>query len=140
MSQKTLPSAADIYQFIETYADTPQKRADSLELVRLMEAVTGAPPKLWGPSIIGFGVYNYTYASGHKGSAPLLGFSPRKSAISLYVYTGLPAHAHLLADLGTYKMGKACIYIKGLAQINVKPLQNIMVATLEYLKETYGNC
>lgn len=75
-----------------------------------------------GPSIIGFGAYHYTYESGHEGDAPLPGFSPRKAAISLYVFTGLKEHEYLLKDLGKFKMGKACIYIKKLSDIDIKSL------------------
>jgi hypothetical protein len=93
---------------------------------------------MWGPSIIGFGSYHYKYASGHEGNAPMLGFSPRKAAISLYVFTGLQEHRHLLDNLGKYKMGKACIYIKQLSDIDEKVLKTIMKESIRYLKATYS--
>jgi hypothetical protein len=93
---KTTVTGKDVLQFISEFADTEQKRKDSHELIKLMQSVSGHKPHMWGPSIIGFGSYHYKYASGHEGDAPMLGFSPRKAAISLYVFTGLDKHKHLL--------------------------------------------
>ena len=93
---------------------------------------------MWGPSIIGFGSYHYKYSSGHEGDAPLAGFSPRKAAISLYVFTGLAEHEHLLKDLGKFKMGKACIYVKKLSDINLQVLATLIRETIKYLRSKYG--
>lgn len=93
---------------------------------------------MWGPSIIGFGSYHYKYKSGHEGDAPLLGFSPRKSAISLYVFTGLDKHEYLLKNLGKFKKGKACIYVNKLEDIHIDELENVMKVTIDYIKEKYG--
>jgi hypothetical protein len=136
---KTKPTNQSVDEFIATFADTEQKRQDSYELIKLMQKVSGHEPYMWGPSIIGFGSYHYKYASGHEGDAPMLGFSPRKAAISLYVFTGLKEDKHLLDNLGKYKMGKACIYIKRLSDIDEKQLIILMKASLKYLKSTYGN-
>ncbi|WP_432713586.1 DUF1801 domain-containing protein [Pedobacter sp.] len=92
---------------------------------------------MWGPSIIGFSSYHYKYASGHEGIAPLIGFSPRKAAISLYVFTGLEEHQQLLTRLGKFKMGKACVYINKLSDISEEKLSMLMSATIKYLKERY---
>lgn len=109
---KTKQTKEDVYEFINRVANTEQKRKDSFELVKLMQDVTGHKPKMRGPSIIGFGSYHYkSDRSRQEGDWPLVGFSPRKAAISLYVYTGNPRHEYLLRDLGKYKIGKACIYI-----------------------------
>lgn len=116
-----------------------QKQADSLQLLHWMEEVTGQPAKMWGPSIIGFGKYHYKYASGHEGYAPLVGFSPRKAAISLYVFTGLEEHQPYLEGLGKYTMGKACIYVKKLSDIDEGVLKNLMNQTIQYLETRYGN-
>ena len=83
---KTTETTANVREFINSFADSEQKRTDSFELVKIMEDLTGYEPKMWGPSIIGFGSYHYRYGSGHEGDAPLVGFSPRKKAISLYVF------------------------------------------------------
>lgn len=133
---KTSVTAASVGDFL-TAVENEQQRTDSLHLCDLMERVSGHTPKMWGPSIIGFGSYHYKYDSGHEGDAPLIGFSPRKAAISLYVFTGLDEHKYLLADLGKFKMGKACIYIKKLADINNGRLKNLAAETIKFLETKY---
>lgn len=135
---KTQPTEVNVIDFIHSFATTDKKIKDSLELIEIMKEVTGFEPKMWGPSIIGFGEYHYKYASGHEGNAPLLGFSPRKSAVSLYVYSGSEEHKHLLENLGKFKMGKSCIYINKLADINIEELKTLMKETIQFLKTTYG--
>jgi hypothetical protein len=136
---KTKQNNADISEFINSFADTEQKRIDSFELIKLMQDFTGFEPKMWGPSIIGFGTYHYkSERSRQEGDWPLVGFSPRKAAISLYVYTGTKEHEYLLKDLGKYKMGKACIYIKKLSDINQETLKKLMKGTIDYLQSKYG--
>lgn len=137
-TNKTQFTGEEVTAFIERFVDNEQKRNDSLELIRIMQEVSGHPPRMWGPSIIGFGSYHYRYDSGHEGDAPLLGFSPRKAAISLYVFTGLDEHAHLLEGLGKYTMGKACIYVKRLSDIDPERLRVLMRTSLDYLQEKYG--
>lgn len=135
---KTKLTTASVAEFINAFADSEQKRQDSFELLKLMQDFTGFEPKMWGASIIGFGSYHYkSERSTQQGDWPLVGFSPRKAAISLYVYMGTPEHEHLLADLGKFKMGKACIYIKKLSDINQDALKNIMAATINYLQSRY---
>ena len=134
---KTTESDKSVINFIHEFVDNDQKIKDSYDLIEIMQEVTGFPPKMWGPSIIGFGHYHYKYASGHEGDMPLVGFSPRKAAISLYVYTGLEEHEHLLTDLGTFKMGKACIYAKRLSDIDIKQLKKLMKESIKYLKKKY---
>ncbi len=134
--QKTIPHDASVKEFIEGL-DDPKKRDDSWKIINRMKEVTGHEPVLWGPNIIGFGHYHYRYPSGHEGDAPTLAFSPRKAAISLYVFTGLDEHAHLLEELGKFKMGKACIYIKRWEDIHEEVLVRLMKTTLDYLKRTY---
>ncbi|MDX9847180.1 MAG: DUF1801 domain-containing protein [Tenuifilaceae bacterium] len=137
---KTKQTDADVVEFINSFADTEQKRADSLELLKLMKDFTGFNPKMWGASIIGFGSYHYkSERSRQEGDWPLVGFSPRKAAISLYVYTGNPEHEHLLNNLGKFKMGKACIYIKKLSDINQDALKRLIKATIDFLETKYGN-
>ena len=135
---KTKQNNADVSEFINSFADSEQKRIDSFELIKLMQDFTGFEPKMWGPSIIGFGSYHYkSERSRQEGDWPLVGFSPRKAAISLYVYTGAKEHEQLLNGLGKYKMGKACIYIKKLSDINQDALRRLMRATIEYLHSRY---
>lgn len=135
---KTKQTNQDVIEFINSFADTDQKRQDSLELLKLMQEFTGFEPKMWGASIIGFGSYHYkSERSRQEGDWPLVGFSPRKAAISLYVFTGLPEHEYLLKDLGKFKMGKACIYVKKLSDINLDALKRIMSETIKFLMTKY---
>lgn len=135
---KTTQNDADVSDFINSFADTEQKRKDSFGLIKLMRDFTGFEPKMWGASIIGFGSYHYkSERSRQEGDWPLVGFSPRKAAISLYVYTGAKEHEYLLVGLGKYKMGKACIYIKKLSDINLEALKKLMKATIDYLESKY---
>ena len=132
---KTQQTNASVEDFINSVADTEQKRKDSFELLKLMRKFTGYEPKMWGPSIIGFGSYHYkSEKSRQEGDWPLVGFSPRKAAISLYVYTGGAKQEDLLKDLGKFKMGKACIYIKKLSDINRDVLKIMMKETIHYLQ------
>lgn len=134
---KTKPTGKSVTEFIEKFANSERKKQDSYKLLVLMKKISGRKPYMWGPSIIGFGSYHYKYESGHEGDAPLLGFSPRKSAISLYVFTGLDYHKHLLEGLGKYKMGKACIYVNKLDDIDLNQLENLMKTTMDYMVEKY---
>lgn len=137
---KTKQNNADVDDFINSFADTEQKRNDSFEILNLMREFTGYEPKMWGSSIIGFGSYHYkSERSRQEGDWPLVGFSPRKAAISLYVYTGTKEHEHLLEGLGKFKMGKACIYVKKLSDINQDVLKKLMKATIDYLQSRYKN-
>ncbi len=117
--------------------DKEQMKADSYELIKVLQEVSGYKPKMWGPSIVGFGSYHYKYASGHEGDWAMLGFSPRKSAISLYIYTECADSADLLSKLGKFKMGKACIYIKKLNDIDLEIMKQIARNTMNYLAKTY---
>jgi hypothetical protein len=134
---KTTETETGVFDFINKFADSEQKRIDSLELLNIMQQVSGYEPKMWGPSIIGFGNYHYKYESGHEGDAPLIGFSPRKAAISLYIFTGLSEHMYLLDNFGKFKLRKACIYIKKLSDIDTNRLEFIITETIKYLKEKY---
>jgi hypothetical protein len=132
---KTKQNDADVHEFINSAADTEQKRKDSFEILKLMQDFTGYVPKMWGASIIGFGSYHYkSERSRQEGDWPLVGFSPRKSAISLYVYTGCSGQEDLLKELGKFKMGKSCIYIKKLSDINQDALKRLMKTTIEFLQ------
>src|SRR5689334_15551318 len=108
---QTKPTATSVAAFIETVADEG-KRADAKSLVKLMQAATGEKPKMWGPSIVGFGSYHYKYKTGREGDMPIIGFSPRKAALVLYGATGCRDSAALLTKLGKHTTGKGCLYIK----------------------------
>lgn len=135
---KTKQTDANVIEFINSFANSDQKRKDSFELLKIMQNLSGYEPKMWGQSIIGFGSYHYkSEKSRQEGDWPLVGFSPRITAISLYVYTGTKDHEYLLKDLGKYKMGKACIYVKKLSDINQEALKELINETVNYLKTKY---
>ena len=135
---KTTDTGASVEEFINSFANTEQKRADSYELIKIMQRITGFKPRMWGPSIIGFGSYHYKYESGHEGDAPMIGFSPRKAEFSLYAFTGAEEHQYLLKNLGKFKTGKACIYFKKLSDLDQNELEKLIKESIKYLKARYG--
>jgi hypothetical protein len=132
---KTTETEVNVTDFINTYVDNDQKKTDSFQLIELMREWSGFEPKMWGPTIIGFGSYHYKYASGHEGDCPLIGFSPRKMEFSLYVFSPTQENKHLLDDLGKFKIGKACIYVKKLTDINILTLEKLCRTTIAYINE-----
>lgn len=135
---KTKQTDASVADFINTFADSEQKKKDSFELLKLIQDFTGYEPRMWGPSIIGFGKYHYkSERSRQEGDWPLVGFSPRKAAFSLYVYSGCEGQDELLNDLVRFKMGKACIYVKRLSDINPEVLKKLIRSTIDYLQVKY---
>lgn len=136
---KTKQTDADVHEFINSFADSEQKRRDSFELLKLMRDVTGCEPKMWGPTMIGFGSYHYkSDRSRQEGDWPLIGFSPRKAAISLYVYSEGAEQEQVLKNLGKFKMGKGCIYINKLSDIDQNELVKLMNETIRFLQSKYG--
>ena len=134
---KTTYTGEDVTDFVNSYVDNEQKKADSFRLIELMREWSGEEPKMWGPTIIGFGNYHYKYASGHEGDAPVIGFSPRKAAFSLYVFSDTDRSREILPNLGKFKMAKACIYVKTLSDINVPVLQELCMESIKYISEHY---
>ncbi|QOG04426.1 DUF1801 domain-containing protein [Flavobacterium sp. MDT1-60] len=134
---KTTETETSVIDFINTFVDDAAKRNDTAELITIMQKVTGFEPKMWGPSIIGFGSYHYKYASGHEGDAPLAGFSPRKAAISLYTYLSEENREDLLSKLGKHRAAKGCIYIKKLSDINVEILKEMVSVSVIELQKLY---
>lgn len=132
---KTTYSLADVQEFINSFANSEQKKIDSFELIKLLQEISGEEPKMWGPTIIGFGNYHYKYKSGHEGDAPVLAFSPRKAAFSLYIYSDTEESQSLLPKLGKFKMSKACIYINKLADINIPVLKELCLESINYINE-----
>jgi hypothetical protein len=126
---KTKPTKLDVAVFIEALADQT-RRSDAMALVKLMQRATGEKPKMWGPSIIGFGSCHYKYESGREGDTPLAGFSPRKAATVLYGVTGFSDSEALLAKLGKHTMGKGCLYIKKLADVDQKVLEALVAKSV----------
>ena len=103
----------------------------------MMEEATGEPATMWGPTIIGFGSYHYQYTSGHEGDAPLLGFSPRKAALSLYVLGGFNGQDELLGKLGKFTVGKSCLWVKKLDDIDRTMLREMIDRSLAHTKSTW---
>lgn len=135
---KTTYTEANVTDFINDFVETDQKKADSFRLIELMREWSGTEPKMWGPSIIGFGSYHYKYTSGHEGDAPVIAFSPRKAAFSLYVYSDTERSRKLLSELGKFKMGKACIYVKKLTDVNTEILREICEESIRFINENHG--
>ena len=138
--QKTRPHTGDVGAFLAQIEDD-QKRADAHALVELMSAATGEPPVLWG-TIVGFGQYHYKYPTGHEGYSCLAGFSPRKAEFSIYLMgTYFPEENErreaLLARLGKHRMGKACLYVKKLKDIDLDVLRELTEISVKRLRDTY---
>jgi len=133
---KTRATNASVSAFIAA-VDNDTRRADAKVLLKLMKEVTGWKPKLWGPTIIGFGAYHYTYDSGHSGSICALGFSPRKASLVIYV-ADFPGKAGLLKSLGKHKGGlKQCLYINKLADVDIDVLRSILEGGLVQIRKEW---
>lgn len=134
---KTTATKADVHAFIDKHPKE-QMRDDSRVLMALMQELTGEEPHMYGPSIVGFGTYHYTYASGHSGSAPLAAFSPRKPELVLYLSPGLfESEPDMLAKLGKYKATKGCLYVKRLADIDMKVLKAMIKRSIAATRKLY---
>lgn len=133
---RTTVTGASVDAFIAT-VDSDSRRADAQALVKLFEQVSGWPPKMWGPAIIGFGAYHYTYESGHSGSICALGFSPRKANFAIYV-ADFPGKEALLAKLGKHKGGiRQCLYITRVVDVDTGVLSQILAGGLAQLKKVW---
>nr|WP_256558299.1 DUF1801 domain-containing protein [Halobacillus sp. A1] len=133
---KTKENDRNVLEFIES-VENPRKREDAYALLDIFTEVTGYQAKMWGPTIIGFGSYHYIYDSGHEGDAPLTGFSPRKSKISLYFATGDNKRDELLSSFGKHTTGKACVYLNKLDDIDIKVLKKLIKRSMCFLREKY---
>ena len=122
---KTKQTDASARDFVAAISD-PARRRDCTELLRIMEEVAGEPPRMWGASIVGFGRYDYRYASGRTGTWFRAGFAPRKRALTLYLMLDLDARAERLEALGRHKRGKSCVYVRGLADIDLEVLRGLV--------------
>jgi len=133
---KTTETDSSVEAFIQAVPNLT-KQQDSWQLIKILQNLSGFEPKMWGPSIIGFGSYHYKYDSGHEGDAPLAGFSPRKDAISLYLWPTFDSKDTLLQKFGKFKTGKSCIYIKKLADIDLEILEELVSASIKEVKKLY---
>ena len=135
-SNKTIETDASVEAFITSVSDD-RKREDSRELIEMMRTITDAEPKMWGSSMVGFGQYHYTYASGREGDFFITGFSPRKTALTVYVMPGFANYDEQLNRLGPHKTGKSCLYLKNLDVIDRDVLEEIITDSVKYMRENY---
>lgn len=133
---KNRKNKASVSAFLKSL-DAPQ-RADCEYLCKLMTRATGSAPAMWGDSMVGFGNYQYTYASGRSGEWFVTGFAPRKNSLSVYIMPGFAEFADLMSVLGRFKTGKSCLYIKNLEDIDVDTLEKIVVASVAVMEEKYA--
>ncbi len=136
---KTTVNDADVKAYIMS-VENELRKSDALKLLDLFHSVTGEPPKMWGDSIIGFGTYHYKYASGHEGDWMATGFSPRKQNLSLYIMSGMANHHSLLEKLGKHKIGKSCLYINKLSDIDLEVLKELIHHSYQKVKSTGKGC
>lgn len=135
---KTKTTNADVEEFI-LKVDNDVKREDSFRIVEIFKSISGFEPKMYGPTIVGFGNYHYKYASGHEGDAPLAAFSPRKDSLVFYFSTDFEGRDELLDKLGKHKSGKSCVYVKKLADIDLSVLEDLTRASIEDTLSKYPN-
>ncbi len=133
---KTVETSKSVTDFIKKVKDETQ-RNDSFKIVELIQKQTGLEPKMWGPSIVGFGSYHYTYESGREGDMPLVGFSPRAAAIVLYLSAHFDKREELLQKFGKHKTGKGCIYIKSLQDVSIDVLGKMIVNSIKHVQKVY---
>lgn len=133
---KTKPTSASVAAYLSGI-ENESRRRDCQDLVSLMRGVTGCPPMMWGPSIVGFDAYRYRYASGHEGESCVIGFSSRKADISVYMVSGDEGAQPLLARLGKYKLGKACLYLRHLADVELPVLEQLLARSVAETKRRH---
>lgn len=134
---KTEATTASVEAYLSDRASESQ-RADCIALSTLLQRVTGAPPQMWGPSIVGFGRYDYVYESGRSGSSCLTGFAVRGRELVVYLMAESPQQAALLAKLGPHKLGKSCLYFKRLADVDTAVLEKLVAGSVAALRQRHG--
>ncbi len=130
---KTKLNDASVAEFINSVEDE-KKRKFAYTILELMRTITKAKPKMWGTSIVGFGIYHYKYASGREGDFMQVGFSPRKQCMTLYILSGFSKYEELLSKLGKYKIGKSCLYIKNQEDVDLNVLKELVTQSVKYIK------
>ncbi len=133
---KTQATNVDVQGFLEA-VDHPTRRADGLALDAMFRRVTGWAPRMWGPTIVGYGEYHYKYDSGREGDFLATGFSPRKGSLSLYIMPGYQDYSEIMGRLGKHKTGKSCLYINKLADVDLSVLEELVRRGLEDLGKIY---
>ena len=130
---KTKPTNESVDDFLNRIPEA-ERREDCFTVAKIMEEITGEKPKMWGPSIVGFGTYHYKYASGREGDWPVAAFSPRKKDLTVYLMMGFEKHKDLMEKLGNHSVGKSCLYIKCLSDIHVPTLRKLIKTSIKDLK------
>lgn len=133
---KTKLNDADPRAFIES-VEHNKRREDSLKMLGLMEELTGESPKMWGNSIVGYGSYHYKYESGREGDLFMIGFSPRKQNLTIYIMPGFERYEELMAQLGKHKTGKSCLYINKLEDVDIQVLKVLITESVNYMRNKY---
>jgi hypothetical protein len=133
---KTKQNNASVEGFIKKVKNK-KRQEDAFAVLEMMKAITDENPKMWGPSIVGFGSYHYKYETGREGDMPIIGFSPRAQSLTLYVLPGADAFPELMDKLGRYKTGKSCLYINKLEDVDTKVLQKIITKSVQHTKKKY---
>ena len=133
---KTKPTGNSVEDFLNS-VENERRRADGLQMLTLMQEVTGVEPKMWGPTIVGFDEYHYKYESGREGDFMIIGFSPRKANLTLYIMPGFDRYDDLMGRLGKFKTGKSCLYINKLADVDLEVLRELMTLSVQYMRDKY---
>lgn len=138
---KTVKNDNSVENFLNK-VDDENKREDSIKILQIMQEVTGEEPKMWGDSIIGFGEYHYRYASGREGNAPLVGFSPRKQNLTLYlmgcyINPDDKQYDQLFQQLGKHKTGKSCLYVNKLSDVDISVLEQLITRSFEDMQKHF---
>lgn len=133
---KTKQTKESVKDFLNQVTDAG-RREDCFAIAKIMEEITGSKPKMWGPSIVGFGAYHYKYASGREGDWPLTGFSPRKQDLTLYIMAGFDEYDGLMKQLGKYRTGRSCLYVKRLSDLHLPTLKKLIKASVKSVSKTY---
>jgi len=134
---KTKQTDQSVEKFLNTVTDK-KRREDSFSVLEMMKQITKMEPKMWGPSIVGFGTYHYKYESGHEGDMCMIGFSPRKQSLTLYILPGFANYEELMKKLGKYKTGKACLYINKLEDVDIATLKKLIKEGFTYMARKYA--
>ena len=131
---KTKQTNASVEKFLNQVPDEA-RREDCFKIAKMMEEITGCEPKMWGPSIVGFDSYHYKYASGREGDWPIAAFSPRKQDLTVYIMPGFEEHTELMQQLGKYRTGKSCLYIKRLSDVHLPTLKKLIRQSMKWGKQ-----
>ena len=131
---KTQPTDNDVIKFLNG-VENDRRREDSFQVLELMKDVTGEEPTMWGTSIVGFGSYHYKYESGREGDWFVTGFSPRKQSLTLYIMAGFDQYDTLMSKLGKHKIGKSCLYINKLTDVDIYVLRNLVAESVAHMSK-----